>query len=1329
MTGCGGPWDAPVLSLGPEGADTEDDLVAAVIDPGPDARPDAEWTFLWLRDGAAVADLTTSIVPASATARGETWEVRVSPADHDGDAAVASLLIANASPTAAVSFEPASPEPGEPILALATGTDADVDTVTFRYAWSRNGTPSGHTEALLPADVTVRNELWSVIVTPNDGFDDGPTAAAEVAIGNAAPSIATVTIGPESPTERTDISATATVTDADGDVVTESWTWRVNGADVAGVSGPTLTGASFARGDHVIATLTADDGSASSTADSNELVVANAGPEAIDVAIAPEPLRVADIATCSWSSVVDPDGDTVASTEATWRLDGTPIASGPDLVGVFAKGQTLACDVVATDLDGAVGPTITAELVVANTAPVATSATLSDASPDGGASVTASGIATDADADPVTFTWRWWVDGAEVSTEDALHPSLFAKGDTIQAEGTPTDGDDAGAPVLSNIGTATNSAPLVALGPLVPDPVRTNDTLTITFTASDRDGELVTTSTWWTVDGATVATDTTSLPGTAFAKGQTVAFHATANDGLVDGPESTAEIVVADTAPSVAGAEVSPADLHEGVVASCAPLGWSDADGDLPAFTVEWRVNGALASSDLTLTGADFDRDDSVVCVLTPDTGEAGAPATSAPVIVGNAPPSLAESLIVPVAPIWGFDDLVCKLGAPAVDLDGDPLTYTARWSNSWTDDYPAATTSQPNDTIPAAETTQDRAWTCVLTADDGQDPVEGSPATVVPTPAGGNILVIVADDLGVDKVAAYGEHPDPPPTPVLDRLADEGVKFRHAYSGPVCAPTRANMMTGRYGRRHGVGKIINVWTYDYALPANELPLPAVLDSSAYFSYSNSFVGKWHLGSRPEGPSHPADLGWSWHAGSLGNLADPTTIDTIGKKDYSYWERDDNGFVSISTEYATIQTTDDALDRIAVMPEPWMLWLAYNAPHEPLHVPPASLHSFVGLDDASSDYDKYQAMVESLDSEMGRLLVSIDPVVLDATTVFFIGDNGTPKHGISAPFDPEKGKGSVHEGGVNVPLIVRAPHLGLIGGTESTAFVHAVDLFTTISVIVGVDPGELEQQLPDGTFRPIAFDGQSILPYLSDPMRVGARETMFVERFEPNGKDPFFSESVAIRDERWKLIRAFENGKDAENFFDLVFAGLDVPVEGLTEDLLLTEMDEEQQAAYDRLSAALDAQLAELTYDVPEYAPEVYLAAFLPDPPYPGEDISCVAAGWRDGDDDEVTFTYDWELNGVPLAVDGDTLTSDQFVLGDEVSCTITASDGLASGASATVTATIVDAPPTLQSVQLTPDPANSADTLLCSALGVEDPDSDVVEVHYQWRVGFDQLG
>lgn len=390
------------------------------------------------------------------------------------------------------------------------------------------------------------------------------------------------------------------------------------------------------------------------------------------------------------------------------------------------------------------------------------------------------------------------------------------------------------------------------------------------------------------------------------------------------------------------------------------------------------------------------------------------------------------------------------------------------------------------------------------------------------------NILLVVADDLGVDYVNAYGEGTNPPPTPNIDALASGGVLFRNAWAHPSCSPSRASILTGRAAFRTLVGRWIS---FNQSPPnvgllqGSEWTIPEILDADGG-GYAHAMIGKWHLGNAYQSPDMPREVGgFSHFAGSLeGQIPS-----------YTSWTRVVDGVSAQTTNYCTTQNTDDALAWIQQQTQPWLCVLTYQAPHIPYHAPPAHLHTqnLTGLTPQSNHTPQnipfYRAMVESLDTELGRLMATLGPAVLASTNVVFVADNGTVQRQSVAPFDGTRAKGTPFEGGVNVPLLVRGPAVQQ-PGREIAALVNIADVFATV-----LELADAQDAAPPFVPR----DSVSLVPYLTDPNQTPLRGYAYSEQFTGAAwPAPNNNGYAIVRDAQYKRIHYYGSAQD--RLYDLV---------------------------------------------------------------------------------------------------------------------------------------------------------------------------------------------
>lgn len=439
------------------------------------------------------------------------------------------------------------------------------------------------------------------------------------------------------------------------------------------------------------------------------------------------------------------------------------------------------------------------------------------------------------------------------------------------------------------------------------------------------------------------------------------------------------------------------------------------------------------------------------------------------------------------------------------------------------------------------------------------------------------NIILVLADDLGWADLGCYGA--DLHETPHLDRLAAEGVRFTCAYaSAPVCTPTRAAILTGKHPARlqmtiwrEGVfsppsDRALIPPTPQANLPHAERTLAEVLSDAGYLT---AHVGKWHLGdaaSFPEAHGFDVHIGGN-HWGAPATHFFPYRGPGHGELRYVpglAWGQ--------PGEYLADRLTDVAIDIVRrEANRPFFLNLWHYGVHTPIEAKADDIDHFEKkrTPDLHHQNVKYAAMVKNLDDNLGRLLAAINQAgIADRTVIIFASDNGgyinawgrEPDWPVTSNHPLRSGKGSLYEGGVRVPLIVRWPGVTPAGATCEQP-VASADLYRTIQEIAGVEPHL------DGAQR---ADGVSFAPLLKNPQAALTRDALYwhYPHYYPTN-----TPSSAIRRGDWKLIKYYEGPR--VELFDLAADPGELHDVAATETGIAAELQATLSAWLDRVDAQL----------------------------------------------------------------------------------------------------------------------------------------------------------
>lgn len=381
--------------------------------------------------------------------------------------------------------------------------------------------------------------------------------------------------------------------------------------------------------------------------------------------------------------------------------------------------------------------------------------------------------------------------------------------------------------------------------------------------------------------------------------------------------------------------------------------------------------------------------------------------------------------------------------------------------------------------------------------------PLLGSPASTAPTRSP-NVIVILTDDQGYGDFSCFGN-----PilkTPNMDRLHAESTSLSRFYVYPVCAPTRASLMTGRYCYRTGV---VDTYVGRACMDPRERTLA---ESMRAAGYATGLFGKWHLGDTY--PLRPMDRGFDetlmHKGGGLRQESDPRVTSYF---DPILWH---NGEEVPSKGYCTDIFTDATIAFMnAHRDQPFFAYLATNAPHDPQEIDDASVAPYraAGLPD---DTAKTYGMIANLDANLGRLLAEVDRLGLrDDTIVVFFTDNGAATQRREGRFNAglRGEKGSVYEGGVRVPCFVRWPKV-LGAGKDVDQMASVIDLMPTLLSACGA-------AAPQG----VALDGVNLLPVLRDGAPAPAR-MIFTQWHRGDVPEP--DRNAAAISQQYKLVNGVE---------------------------------------------------------------------------------------------------------------------------------------------------------------------------------------------------------
>ena len=402
------------------------------------------------------------------------------------------------------------------------------------------------------------------------------------------------------------ICTPATATDADGDTVTLSYAWTVDGVAVTGSSSTLSSG--FAKNETVQCHVTPSDGyDNGDTASSNEVTIDNSEPVLASVTLTPDPADASDTLTCTPGDTEDADGDTITYAYA-WYVGGAATGDTSDTLtsSSFSKGDTVYCRVTPSDDETSGTAVVSNTVTIENSAPTIASVELSpDPAYEGDTLACTPDTASDADGDSVTYSYAWTVDGASVApTSSTLTGTYFDKDDAVSCTVTANDGDDDSTPVESNTVTISNTAPSMTSATISPSSPVTGDSLSVSVSGwSDDDGDSEGYRYQWYINGSAASGATSDTLGYGSTEKEDEIYVVVEPwDGDDAGSSVTsATVTVENTAPSTPTIAVTPSSPQPDEALTCSvTTSSSDDDGDTVTYVYTWYKDGVSATSTST---------------------------------------------------------------------------------------------------------------------------------------------------------------------------------------------------------------------------------------------------------------------------------------------------------------------------------------------------------------------------------------------------------------------------------------------------------------------------------------------------------------------------------------------------------------------------------------------------------------------------------------------------------------------------------------------------------------------------------------------------------
>ena len=622
--------------------------------------------------------------------------ITITAMDSNGfsDSELISLRV-NALPSAPqVSLYPDPAGTSDELIAMASGSiDPEGNNVTYTYTWFQNGSATSYTGTNIPSSATNKGETWTVQATPNDGYQDGMYGEAAIIIQNTAPSISAVALTPNNPDTNDTVVCSGIATDADGDVLSESYLWtnETTAVMIGSSASITLSPLAVSPGDSISCSYTVDDGSDTF---SQTVIggVVNTDPIIDSVSIVPSSPYLGDTLNCL-GMVTDEDLETTTDTYL-WKNQSTgdtlSTVESIELTSNNASpNDVIACTFTTTDPSGGTATTTTTT-TVGNLPPSIDYLSFDLGNVSIGDTLTCLSSESDPEGDLPTTTYEWenLTTGSAIGSGASITiTSSMATGlDEISCTATTTDNYGASDTESISIFLDPTEPEFIAEASISPNTgITTSSSVSCTGVATDPDGSVVTLTYEWSV-GSTVlgTTQSLTLSPTTTQPTDVLTCTITATDTSGEQATSDTSVMIGNGSPVLSGEMISPSvgiDTSSSLTCSVTVTD-PDLESLTPTFTWTNGTANLGSGATITLDPTIAQPSDSIVCTADVTDGYGSSDSVSVAVVVDNTAPIISS---VGISPTTAYNDTIVTCSVVASDADNQSLTTTYTWMNSTT--------------------------------------------------------------------------------------------------------------------------------------------------------------------------------------------------------------------------------------------------------------------------------------------------------------------------------------------------------------------------------------------------------------------------------------------------------------------------------------------------------------------------------------------------------------------------------------------------------------------------------------------------------------------